>query len=262
MTDGALPDATIGILGGGQLGRMLAMAAARLGVRSHIFAPEPDSPAFDVAGARTCAAYDDQAALAGFAQAVDVVTYEFENVPAATAAFLARFKPVRPGERALLTTQDRLTEKQFLGTLGIATAPWARVDDAGALAPAVARIGRPAILKTRRFGYDGKGQTLLREGDDLAAVFRSLGGRPCVLEGVVDFVAEISVIGARGSDGAFAAFDVCENTHAHHILHRTTVPAAIGVATAQAAARIAARIAEALDYVGIIAVELFVSREA
>ena len=170
------PGDTIGILGGGQLGRMLAMAAAQLGLKTHIFSPEKDSPAFDVAADHTVADFDDEAALAHFADQVDVVTYEFENVPARTAAVLAEHGPVRPGPAALAACQDRLVEKDFLASLGIKTALYAAVDDAGALARAVAQIGRPAILKTRRFGYDGKGQLLIREGSDLAVGFRSLGG--------------------------------------------------------------------------------------
>ncbi len=213
MAQDLAPGATIGILGGGQLGRMLAMAAAELGLRTHIFSPDPQSPAFEVAGARTLAPYEDEAALVRFAGAVDVVTYEFENVPARTAAVLAAIRPVRPNPGALETSQDRLVEKQFLNGLGIATAPYAQVDDAGALARAVAQLGRPSILKTRRFGYDGKGQTILREGSDLAVTFRSLGGVPAILEGVVPFIKEVSVVAARGLDGAFAAFDVCENQH-------------------------------------------------
>jgi 5-(carboxyamino)imidazole ribonucleotide synthase len=256
------PGATIGILGAGQLGRMLAMAAARLGLRSHIFAPEPEAPAFDVASATTIAAYEDEAALAAFAAAVDVVTYEFENVPTTCVEFLSALRPVRPGVRALSLTQDRLVEKTFLRDLGLATAPFAAVDDAEALARAVAALGRPSILKTRRFGYDGKGQALIGEGGDLAALYAGLGGAPAILEGFVDFEREASVVAARGLDGAFAAFDLCENEHERHILARTRVPAAIAPATAARAVGIARQILEALDYVGVLAVEMFVTRAA
>jgi len=259
MPQDIAPGATIGILGGGQLGRMLAMAAARLGLKTHIYAPDARSPAFEVAAAHTIAAYEDEAALAAFAKSVDVITYEFENVPARTAAILAEICPVRPNPRALETSQDRLDEKQFLSGLGIPTAPFAQVDDAGALARAVAQIGRPSILKTRRLGYDGKGQTIVREGSDLAVTFRSLGGVPAILEGVVPFVKEVSVVAARGLDGAFAAYDVCENQHEHHILSLTRVPALLSQDAAAAAIETARRVAEALDYEGVIGVEMFVT---
>jgi 5-(carboxyamino)imidazole ribonucleotide synthase len=252
------PGGTIGILGGGQLGRMMAMAAACLGLKSHIYSPDPDSPAFDVAAARTIAPYEDEAALAAFARQVDVITYEFENVPARTAAVLADIRPVRPNPQALATTQDRLHEKQFLNSLGIATAPYAPVDDAGALARAVAQLGRPSILKTRRFGYDGKGQTVVREGSDLAVTFRGLGNVPAILEGVVPFAKEVSVVAARGIDGSFAAYDVCENQHEHHILSLTRVPARLTPEATKTALSVAQRIAEALDYEGVIGVEMFV----
>jgi 5-(carboxyamino)imidazole ribonucleotide synthase len=253
------PGATIGILGGGQLGRMLALAAARLGLKAHIYTPDAQSPAFDVSAAHTIAAYEDEAALAVFASAVDVVTYEFENVPARTAEVLAGICPVRPNPRALETSQDRLLEKQFLNGLGITTAPYAQVDDAAALAQAAAQLGRPSILKTRRFGYDGKGQTILREGSDLAVTFQSLGGGAAILEGVVPFVKEVSIVAARGLDGAFAAFDICENQHEHHILSVTRVPAQLSSEAAEAAIAMAQKIAEALDYEGVIGVEMFVT---
>ena len=256
-----VPGCSVGILGGGQLGRMLALAAARLGLKCHIFAPEADSPAFEVSARHTIARYDDEMALAAFADAVDVITYEFENVPAATAAFLAARRPVRPGPAILAATQDRLAEKQFLNGLGLPTALFAPVDDPGSLARAVAQLGRPSILKTRRMGYDGKGQATVREGSDLPAVFRSLGGQPAILEGIVGFAREISVIAARSPDGSFAAFDVCENRHENHVLARTLVPARIQPETAASAIDMARQIAQALDYVGIIAVEMFVSLE-
>ena len=251
------PGDTIGILGGGQLGRMLAAAAAKLGLKAHIFAPEPDSPAFEVAAAHTVADYRDEAALARFAESVSVVTYEFENVPAETAAVLAAHGPVRPNSTALETAQDRLVEKRFLRDLGLATAPFASVDDPGALARAVAQIGRPSILKTRRFGYDGKGQALVREGSDLAVVFRSLGQKS-ILEGVVPFTREVSVVAARGLDGSFAAYDLNENDHANGILATTRLPAAVATASESLASGMVRRIADALDYVGVLTVEMFV----
>jgi 5-(carboxyamino)imidazole ribonucleotide synthase len=255
------PGGTIGILGGGQLGRMLAMAAAQLGLKTHIYAPEEDSPAFDVAATRTIGAFDDADALADFAGNVDVATYEFENVPAGSVSVLAQLCPVRPGPAALEASQDRLAEKEFLTSLGIETAAYIPVEDAGALARAVGKLGRPAILKTRRFGYDGKGQIAIREVSDLAASFRSLGGVPAILESVVPFVKEISVIAARGLDGQFAAYDVTENAHVNHILSTSRAPAAIHRDCAEAAIAAAQKIADALDYVGIIGVELFVVEE-
>ena len=255
------PGATIGILGGGQLGRMLAMAAARLGLTCHVFAPEADSPAFAVSRRHSIARYGDEAALAAFADCVDVVTYEFENVPAATAAFLDARCAVRPGPAILAATQDRLAEKRFLAGLGLPTAWFAPVDDIGALERAVAQLGRPSILKTRRMGYDGKGQANLRDGSDLAQAFASLGAQPSILEGLVHFEREISVVAARGMDGAFAAYDVCENRHENHVLAQTLVPARIDPATAAAAIGMARKITDALDYVGVIAVEMFVSLE-
>ena len=259
LSPGALaPGARIGILGGGQLGRMLALAAAGLGLRTHVFAPEPDSPAFDVCAERTNAAYEDEDALAAFGASVDVVTYEFENVPARTAALLSDLCLVRPSPAALAACQDRFVEKEFLAGLGIPVAAYMRVDDAGAMARAVAQLGRPSILKTRRFGYDGKGQALVREGGDLAVIFRSLGGAPAILELVVPFSTEISVVAARGADGAFVAYDVCENWHENHILKFTRAPARVAPETAAEAALLARAIADALDYVGVLAVEMFV----
>lgn len=251
------PGDTIGVLGGGQLGRMMALAAARLGLKTHVFAQSVDEPACQVAAAHTLGDFSEEAALARFADAVDVVTYEFENVPAAAAAFLSARRPVRPGPLALEKTQDRVTEKDFLNSIGVATVPYAAVDDAGALVRHIGQIGRPAILKTRRFGYDGKGQIMLREGSDVGAAFRALGGAACILESVAVFEREISVVAARGLDGSFAAYDVCENIHENHILSETRAPAAIAPQTAAAAMDITHRILDALGYVGVIAVEMF-----
>ena len=239
---------------------MLALAAARLGIKVHIYCPE-SGPAFDVAAQRTRAAYTDDAALAAFAASVRLVTYEFENVPTHTAEFLAQRAPVHPNPRALTTSQDRLVEKTFLNGIGIATAPFAAVDDVAGLVRALAALGQPAILKTRRFGYDGKGQAMIRSGDDPAAMFRVIGSAPAILEGVVPFVREISVVAARGADGGFAAFDVNENVHANHILSLTTAPAQITPATAARAIALTEKILDALDYVGVIAVEIFVVGE-
>ena len=228
-------------------------------MRTHVYEPAPDAPAAQVANAATTAAYDDGAALAGFAGSVDVVTYEFENVALAAVDTLARHVPVRPGRRALEVAQDRAAEKAFLNGIGLATAPWAMVDGPDALAEALGRIGAPAILKTRRFGYDGKGQVRLDPGASAGEAWTAIGGQPAVLEGFVGFEREISVIAARGLDGTVAAFDPGENQHRDGILHSTTVPARVPAARAQDAVLIAGRILNALDYVGVIGVELFVT---
>jgi 5-(carboxyamino)imidazole ribonucleotide synthase len=219
------PDATIGILGGGQLGRMLALAAARLGFKCHVLCPDPGSPAFDVVRRVTEADYADMAALDRFAADVDVVTYEFENVPAETATFLSARKPVLPDPKVLAITQDRLTEKEFVKTLGIGTANFAAVDSPEGLTAALKTVGQPAVLKTRRFGYDGKGQLMIRNGGDPAAMFNDLGGQAQILEAFVPFEREISVVAARGRDGRIECFDVIENEHADHILKTSRVPA-------------------------------------
>jgi 5-(carboxyamino)imidazole ribonucleotide synthase len=252
------PGATIGILGSGQLGRMLALAAARLGFKCHIFAPDPDSPAFDVVHRVTCADYADTQALDRFASSVDVVTYEFENVPAEAAMFLAARIPVLPDPDVLAATQDRLAEKNFVAALGIATAPYTAVGAPAELAAALDKIGRPAVLKTRRFGYDGKGQTTVSNGTAAEAAWREVGGQPCILEAFVPFAREVSVIAARGRDGVVECFDVTENQHRDHILKVSRVPAALSDSAALEARRIAETIAQKFAYVGVLAVELFV----
>ncbi|MGO9702547.1 MAG: 5-(carboxyamino)imidazole ribonucleotide synthase [Xanthobacteraceae bacterium] len=252
------PGATIGILGGGQLGRMLAQAAARLGFKCHIFAPNPDSPAFDVVHRVTCADYGDTQALDRFAADADVVTYEFENVPAEAAMFLAARVPVLPDQNVLATTQDRLAEKNFIAALGIGTAPYASIDAPDQLAHALARIGRPAVLKTRRFGYDGKGQITIQNGTASEAAWREVGGQPAILEAFVPFTREASVIAARARDGTVECFDVTENEHRDSILKISRVPAALPEDAAREARRIAETIAQKFAYVGVLAVEMFV----
>lgn len=252
------PDSTIGILGGGQLGRMLAMAAARLGFRCHVLCPDPASPAFDVVHRITEADYSDLAALDRFAEDVDVVTYEFENVPAETAAFLAARKPVLPDPQVLAITQDRLAEKEFVVSLGIATAPYAAAASISELEGAVTAIGLPAVLKTRRFGYDGKGQATLRSGDATAPAWAAVGRQPAIVEAFVPFEREISVVAARDRAGRIECFDVAENEHSNHILKTSRVPADVTPAVAEEARRIAGRIAGAFEYVGVLAVEMFV----
>jgi 5-(carboxyamino)imidazole ribonucleotide synthase len=252
------PGDTVGILGGGQLGRMLALAAARLGIKAHIFSPDPDSPAFDVVKNATCAEYADVEALELFASDVDVITYEFENIPASAALILAARRAVLPDPKVLETTQDRLAEKNFVQSLGIATAKYADVASAQGLKTAMAEIGLPAVLKTRRFGYDGKGQAMVRGGDNPETVWSDLQTKSAILESFVPFEKEISVIAARNADGEVVCYDVTENEHRDHILKVSHVPAAISDALAAQARDIATRIATALNYVGVLAVEMFV----
>ncbi len=253
------PGSVIGIIGGGQLGRMSALAAARLGFRTHIFSPEADGPAHQVTSLSTVADYADLAALRGFAHAVDVVTFEFENLPAESLKLLESLRPVRPGAKILAISQDRLLEKQFLNESGIATAPWAKVESEAELAAAAARLGLPAVLKTTRLGYDGKGQAMLRSQDDLAGAFARLAPKPLVLEGFVNFAAEISVMVARGADGAVVTFDAVENRHKYHILDLTLAPAPLPLPLLQEAQHIAHTIAEKLELTGLLGVEMFVS---
>ena len=253
------PGGTIGILGGGQLGRMLAMAAARLGLKAHIYSDHADACAFQVADGRTHAAYGDQAALAKFADACDAITMEFENIPEATVAFLSTRKPVNPNARALAVTQDRFDEKTFLLKQGLRTAHFAAISSKDDAKPALEKTGSPAIIKTRRMGYDGKGQAKVATVGDVEAAFETFGGVPCILESYVPFAFEASVIAARSAGGDFAAYDPPENFHEHHILRRSTVPSRLAEAQADAAKAYAEIIAKGLDYVGVLAVELFVT---
>jgi 5-(carboxyamino)imidazole ribonucleotide synthase len=251
------PNAVIGILGGGQLGRMSALAAARLGYACHVYAPEADSPGMQVSAQRTVAPYEDRAALARFAAAVAVVTFEFENVPAAALEALAGLVPCRPGLAALATCQDRVAEKAFLGRIGVPTAAWRAVETESDLAAAVAALGLPAVLKTTRMGYDGRGQAVLRRAEDLAPAFARLAPRPLILEAFVPFAMEVSAIAARGADGAIVTYDPAENRHAHHILDLSFAPARIPEAVAAAARAHVAAVAEGLDLVGLVALEMF-----
>jgi 5-(carboxyamino)imidazole ribonucleotide synthase len=259
MSDRLAPGAVIGILGGGQLGRMLSMAAARLGFRCHIYEPGAECPASHVAWRTTTAPYEDAGALRAFARSVDVVTYEFENVPAEALDLIEAEAPIRPGRRALAISQDRLPEKEFLTGLGLSTAPFAAVETEADLADALDRIGAPAILKTRRLGYDGKGQARIMAPQDAPAAFAAMAGAPSVLEGFVTFSREVSVIAARGLDGSVACFDPGENVHEGGILRTTTIPARLTPSQRSDAVLIAARMLNALDYVGVMGVELFVT---
>ncbi|CAH2403386.1 5-(carboxyamino)imidazole ribonucleotide synthase [Mesorhizobium escarrei] len=251
---------TIGIIGGGQLGRMLAMAAARLGYRTVVLEPQPDCPAAQVANRQITAAYDDTAALAELAAVSAVVTYEFENVPVMAASALAVSVPVYPPARALEVAQDRVAEKKFLNGIGIPTADFCPVDNDDELTAALKKFDGSGILKTRRMGYDGKGQRVFRnmETGGFAGTREAMGNVPLILESFVAFEREISVIAARGMDGSLAAYDPAENVHRDGILHSSTLPAGIGSETAAAAQAAAAKILAALDYVGVIGIEFFV----
>ena len=252
------PGSTIGILGGGQLGRMTAIAAATLGYRCHVFCPDADSPAAEVAGKATVASYDDDRALDRFAAAIDVATFEFENIALSAVERLASAVPVRPSAAALATAQDRLAEKEFLSRIGIATTAFHAVSSAATLGDAMAAIGGKAILKTARMGYDGKGQIPIGLDTDPEAAWRDLAAPSAILEARVNLACEVSVVLGRGIDGAIAAFDTVENEHEDGILRTTRVPARIDPAMAEAAHAIAVRIAESLDLVGVLAVEMFV----
>lgn len=259
------PGAVIGILGGGQLGRMSAMAAAALGYRCHVFCPDEDAPAVQVTSRATIAPYDDRAALAAFADAVDVVTYEFENIPLGPVERLAETVPVRPGPAVLQIAQHRLREKDFCRDAGVPTTRYAEVTDLQALRDAVARFGRPCVLKTAALGYDGKGQRMIGHEEDLDALWGEVASAAAspglILEAFVDYRVEISVIVARGTDGARQTFVPVENHHRNHILDQTIVPARVSAKVADKAEGIARHLAEKLDLVGLLAIEMFVTPE-
>jgi 5-(carboxyamino)imidazole ribonucleotide synthase len=255
------PGGTLGIIGGGQLGRMTALAAARLGIRCHILCPDPDSPAFQVSADATVAAYDDEAALKRFAARVDAVTFEFENIPAASVRVLSERVTVRPCWTVLETAQDRRREKSFFHSLGVATADWQPVTSQDELEAAVQRIGLPAVLKTTRFGYDGKGQVKIEPATDRDAAWAVMDGGPAILERFIDFRQEVSVVVARGLHGQTACYDVVENRHRHHILDVTIAPAPVPAAIAREAQGIAVAAAETLGVIGLLAVEMFVTTD-
>jgi 5-(carboxyamino)imidazole ribonucleotide synthase len=238
---------------------MLSVAASRLGYVTHIFEPGANPPAGQVADEVTTASYEDAEALVRFAEAVDVITYEFENIPTSALDILEAHRPIRPGREALRVSQDRLTEKDFLRGLDLKTAPYAAIETLTELEAAVAEIGAPAILKTRRFGYDGKGQARIKTADDLPQAIKDMAGAPALLEGFVDFSHEVSVIAARGLSGDVACFDPGENVHRDGILRTTTVPARLSASQRMDAVLLAANILNALDYVGVMGVELFVT---
>jgi 5-(carboxyamino)imidazole ribonucleotide synthase len=256
------PGATIGILGGGQLGRMLALAAASMGYRVHVLAPEAELPAGDVAAVVTRADFDDSAALDAFAAAVDVVTFEFENIDPASVRYLAARKPVHPGADALEVAQDRLAEKRFVAALGGRPAAFRAVDTRADLDAAIVDIGLPAVLKTRRFGYDGKGQARLHKPDDAAAAWAAMGGQPAILEAFIDFSHEFSVVLARGADGEIVTWAVPDNRHVNGILDTSHVPAPAEITLlAEDAIALATRVADALSYVGVLTLEFFATAD-
>lgn len=255
------PGATLGVLGGGQLGRMFAIAARRLGYRIHIFCPEADSPAAPVADRTFVAPYEDLDPVRAFARTVDVVTFEFENVPSATSDACSEVVPVRPAGRVLHITQQRLREKGFLRDHGFPVTPFRAIHSLEDLVSATRELGLPGVLKTASFGYDGKGQRTLRSAAELSEAFTGLGGTEGIYEAFVDFAQEVSVVGARTMEGQFAAFPVFENVHAHHILDVTVSPARITPEIEAAARELSRGILEALDVVGLLTVELFVTRD-
>lgn len=252
------PGSAIGILGGGQLGRMAAMAAARLGYRAHVYTDREPSPAIQVSERGTVASFGDRDALARFCDGVAAATYEFENVPVEAAEFVAGRVPLRPSPRALAVAQDRLAEKEFVRRAGAATVAFAPVDGPGDLAPALAEVGTPAVLKTRREGYDGRGQARVGAPADAEAAWEAIGGAPALAEAWAPFEREISVVLARAPGGAAAAYDPAENEHEEGILALSTVPAAVPAELADEARATALRIADALGYEGVLAVEMFV----
>jgi 5-(carboxyamino)imidazole ribonucleotide synthase len=255
------PGGTIGIIGGGQLGRMMALAASRLGLKALIYSDIPDVPAFQVTPLQLAAPYNDRATLSALANVCHAVTFEFENIPAEAMGFLADRVPVRPNPAALATTQDRFVEKCFVAGLGLKTAPFFEVSSVEQAREAFGRLKGEGILKTRRLGYDGKGQMRAVSAEDAGLAFTALGEAPCILEGFVEFAFEASVVAARGADGSFAAYDPPENVHEHHILRRSTVPGRLTGRQVDEAKAIAKSIADALDYVGVLAVELFVGKD-
>ena len=261
MTSPLPPGATIGILGGGQLGRMAALAASDLGYKCHIFSPDADAPAKEVSGAQTTAPYEDLDAARKFAQSVDVVTFEFENVPDDVLAVISELSPVRPSAEALHVSQDRQTEKAFINRLGISTAPWAPVLEQSDLSTAACQTGFPAILKTARLGYDGKGQVRVDAKSDLMAAWTSIGKMPSVLEGFVDFEREISVIVARSVESKTESYVPVDNVHKDHILYSTSAPSSVSGEIGEKAKQIADKIVTALNLVGLLAVEMFVMRD-
>lgn len=255
-----LPGAAIGVLGSGQLGRMFAIAARRMGYRVHTLSPDTDTPAGQVSDVEVTAGYDDLDAVLDFARNVDVVTFEFENIQAETVAALERLVPVRPAGRVLHTAQQRIREKTFLDQAGLPVAPYRAVRSLAELKAAIAEIGCPAVLKTARFGYDGKGHAMVHLPESAEGAWKAVGEEEAVLEALIDFECELSVVAARGSDGEFAHYGVLENRHAHHILDVTVAPGRVPARVAQDAVEMARTVLEKLEVVGVLCVEMFLTR--
>lgn len=256
-----LPGATLGVLGSGQLGRMFAIAARRMGYRVHTLSPESDSPTGQVADLEVAASYEDLDAVSDFAKRVSVVTFEFENVPSATAEVAAQFAPVRPAGQVLHVTQHRLREKTYLHEHGFPVTPFRAVHSAEELQAAIRELGCPAVLKTAGWGYDGKGQAKIHSADEAVSAWERLGTNEAILEGFVDFRLEVSVVGARGLDGAISNFSLLENSHSNHILDVTVAPARVSPRIAAEADAIARGVLESLDVVGVLCVEMFLTRD-
>ncbi|MDT5262043.1 MAG: 5-(carboxyamino)imidazole ribonucleotide synthase, partial [Acidobacteriota bacterium] len=256
-----LPGATVGVLGSGQLGRMFAIAARRMGYRVHTFSPDSDTPTGQVADKEYKHAYSDLDAVREFARGVSVVTFEFENVPTEAVEAAEMLAPVRPSGAVLYTTQNRLREKTFLSRRGFPITPFRHVTSNESLAAALAEIGYPSVLKTAGFGYDGKGQTRITSASSIAQAVAALGGQEGVVEAFVDFEREVSVIAARGHAGEFAHYGVVENTHSRHILDLSVAPAGVTFETAREAVEITRAVLEALDVVGVMCVEFFLTRD-
>ncbi|MGI8982903.1 MAG: 5-(carboxyamino)imidazole ribonucleotide synthase [Pirellulaceae bacterium] len=254
------PGSTLGVLGSGQLGRMFAIAARRLGYRVHVLSPDDDTPTGQVADLEIRASYDDLDAIAAFARGVSVVTFEFENVPAATTAAAEKFAPVRPGGNVLHVSQNRLREKTFLKDAGIPVTPFFPVRSAGELADGVLHFGVPAVLKTADWGYDGKGQVRMESLEEAAKVWREFVGKECILEQFVGFAAELSVVGVRGLDGSFVSYGPIRNSHANHILDVSVMPAGVSEKVAQRAVEITREIFRRLEVVGVLCVEFFLDK--
>ena len=262
MNKTLISGSTIGILGGGQLGQMLSMAAARLGFKTHIFEPSENPPASNVASKFTRAEYDDYDALKQFASSVDVVTYEFENIPTAALDIIETQSEIFPNREALKISQDRLIEKEFINKLGFKTASFCEVNSIEELIHAINQIGAPSILKTRRFGYDGKGQVKVQPSSKPEEIWKNLGEKALILEGFINFSSEFSVIGSRSKDGQISCFDPGENVHKDGILRTTTVPAHLTNQQKTEAVLITAKILETLNYVGVIGIEFFLEKNS
>ncbi len=261
MTHAILPGATVGVLGSGQLGRMFAIAARRLGYRVHVLSPDDDTPTGQVADLEVKADYLDLDRVADFARSVAVVTFEFENVPAETTSICERFAPVRPAGSVLFTSQNRRREKTYLREAGLPVTPFAAVESVEQLTAALRELGTPAVLKTADWGYDGKGQAVIRSGEEAPAAWQKLGVPHAILEAFIDFESELSVVAARGMNGDFVSYGPIGNTHSNHILDVSVCPARVSASVAREAVEIARAVLERLDVIGVLCVEFFLTKD-